>query len=147
MPIDSHAGEPCTIFGDGLQTRAFSHISDVAPTIARSIENHKTYNGTFNIGADKAYNVKELAEMVQMHMGKRTGVKHLDARQEVVHAFSHHSKARGILGYRPHVDLDEGIRRTAQWVKSAGPKKSKDFDRLEVQHNLPPSWRSIFKSG
>jgi len=136
-------GEPCTVFGDGLQTRAFSHISDVAPIIARSVEKREAYNETFNIGADKACSVKKLAEVVQKHMGKVTGIKHLEARQEVTHAFSDHSKARRILNYSPKVELDEGIGRTAQWVKSVGPKKSKDFDHIEVQFNLPPIWRSI----
>jgi UDP-glucose 4-epimerase len=140
-------GEPCTIFGDGLQTRAFSYISDVAPIIARSIENHAAYNETFNIGADQAYSVNELAEAVQRHMGKQTGIKRLEARKEVIHAISDHNKARRILGYSTQVDLNEGIRRTVQWGKGVGPKKSRNFYRLEVYLNLPPSWRSIVDTG
>jgi UDP-glucose 4-epimerase len=136
-------GKPCTIFGNGLQTRAFSHISDVAPIIARSLENPEAYNETFNIGADKAYTVNELAEVVQKRMGKQTGVRHVDAREEVIHAFSDHGKARRILGHRTQVDLDEGIRRMAQWAKRVGSKKARHFDRIEVQRNLPPSWRAI----
>jgi UDP-glucose 4-epimerase len=136
-------GQPCTIFGDGLQSRAFSHISDIAPIIARSIENHEAYNETFNIGADKAYSVKELAEVVQKHMGRRTGVKHLDAREEVVHALSDHSKASRIFGYSAQVNLNEGIRRMAEWAKSVGSKESKHFDGIEVHHNLPASWRTV----
>ena len=119
-------GQPCTIFGDGLQTRAFSYISDVAPIIAQSINNPKAYNETFNVGADKAYTVKELAQVVQKHMGKQTGVKHLDPRKEVVHAFSDHSKAHNILGYDAKVDLDEGIRRTTERVKNAGARETKE---------------------
>ncbi|MEX2215871.1 MAG: NAD-dependent epimerase/dehydratase family protein [Phycisphaeraceae bacterium] len=137
--------QPCTVFGDGLQTRAFSYISDVAPIIAQSIDNPKAYNQSFNVGADKAYTVKELAQVVQKHMGKETGVKHLDPRKEVVHAFSDHSKAHDILGYEAKVDLNEGIRRTTEWVKSVGPKRSKDFEGIEVERNLPPSWRSVVK--
>lgn len=137
--------QPCTVFGDGLQTRAFSYISDVAPVIARSINVPAAYNQTFNVGADKAYSVKELAQVVQKHMGKQTGVKHLDPRKEVVHAFSDHSKAHNILGYTSKVDLDEGIARTTKWVKSVGPKKSKDFEGIEVERNLPPSWRSVVR--
>ena len=140
-------GKPCTIFGDGLQTRAFSHITDVAPIIARSIENPESYNETFNIGADKAYSVNELAEIVQKHMDKRTGITHLDARDEVVDAFSDHSKAHRILGYSAQVDLDEGVRRMAQWAKSMGSKKSKDFDHIELPHHLPSTWRKIVNFG
>ena len=140
-------GAPCTIFGDGLQTRAFSHISDVAPIIARSIENPDAYNETFNIGADNAYSVNELAEIVQKQMDTRTGVIHVDARDEVIHAFCDHSRARRVLGYRAQVDLNEGVRRMAQWAKSIGSKKSKDFDHIEVPRYLPSSWRGIVNSG
>ena len=47
-------------------------------------------------------------------MDKRPGIMHLDARDEVVHAFSDHSKAHRILGYSAQVDLNEGVRRMAR---------------------------------
>src|ERR1700746_1577288 len=55
-------GKPMTIFGDGEQRRAFSHISDVAPIIARCIERRPAYNRVFNIGADVPYSVNVLAQ-------------------------------------------------------------------------------------
>ena len=63
-------GKKLTIFGDGSQTRAFSHIDDVAPVIAQSVNNKKSYNEIFNIGADKPYSVKELATMVCDSFGR-----------------------------------------------------------------------------
>src|SRR5260370_31407178 len=45
-------GEPMTIFGDGTQIRAFTHIDDVAPIIAECIDYPKPRNETFNVGAD-----------------------------------------------------------------------------------------------
>src|SRR5437879_6917934 len=48
-------GLPCTIFGDGSQTRAFTHISDVAPVIAQSALDPQAYGEVFNIGADTPY--------------------------------------------------------------------------------------------
>src|SRR5438477_2528935 len=49
------AAEELTVFGDGTQTRAFSHVADVAPIIAKSIERSDAYNEIYNIGADKPY--------------------------------------------------------------------------------------------
>ena len=46
-------GQPLTVFGDGMQTRAFSYIDDVAPIIAVSPEVEKTAGEVFNIGADR----------------------------------------------------------------------------------------------
>src|SRR5271170_3955706 len=43
-------GQPCTIFGDGSQTRAFSYIGDIAPAIARSVNLPEAYNQVFKIG-------------------------------------------------------------------------------------------------
>jgi UDP-glucose 4-epimerase len=45
-------GEPMTIFGDGTQVRAFTHISDVAPMIASAVDVRAARNEIFNIGAD-----------------------------------------------------------------------------------------------
>ena len=45
-------GIPLTVYGDGLQTRAFSYIDDVAPYIAKSVDIEKAYNQIFNIGGD-----------------------------------------------------------------------------------------------
>src|SRR5688572_20927672 len=59
-------GEPLTIFGDGTQTRAFSHVSDVAPIIAEAIDEPRAHGQTFNIGADRPYSLNELGEAVSL---------------------------------------------------------------------------------
>ena len=87
-------GQPMTVFGDGLQTRAFSHVDDVAPVIARSPLVPAAYNEVFNIGADTPYTILQLAEEIAAAFGKPADVKHLPARNEVVHAFSDHSQVR-----------------------------------------------------
>ncbi|MGD9318281.1 MAG: NAD-dependent epimerase/dehydratase family protein, partial [Anaerolineae bacterium] len=48
-------GKPMTVFGDGLQTRAFSYIDDVAPHIANSVNVAEAYGEVINIGADEPY--------------------------------------------------------------------------------------------
>ena len=53
--------EPMTVFGDGLQTRAFSHIDDVAPVIAGRRWSRPPANEVFNVGADQPYTILELA--------------------------------------------------------------------------------------
>jgi UDP-glucose 4-epimerase len=134
-------GEPCTIFGDGTQTRAFSHIADVAPVIARSAWNPKAQGQTFNVGADTAYTVVDLANMVQKAMGKQTGVRNLDARNEVLHAYSSHQKAHDLLGASASVSLEDGLCRMARWAWQAGPRSSKKFEGIEVERGLPAGWR------
>ena len=70
-----------TIFGDGQQTRAFSYVGDVAPLIARAIEQPAAYNEVFNIGADQPTTVNELATLVARAMGVPPAITHLEAAQ------------------------------------------------------------------
>src|SRR5882724_11077908 len=90
-------GKPLTLFGDGNQTRAFSYINDVAPYIARSVDVPAAYNEVFNIGADKEYTVNELARVIMNEMGVQGELRYLPARNEVVNAYSDHSKAKKIF--------------------------------------------------
>jgi UDP-glucose 4-epimerase len=134
-------GRPLTIFGDGGQTRAFTHIDDVAPVIARSIERKEAWGETFNVGADRPYTVKELAETVGRAMGVRPEIQHLPARLEVKHAYSSHDKVRRIFSDLVRdVSLEEGVSRMAAWVRGHGSRKSRDFEGIEIRKNLPPSW-------
>lgn len=140
-------GQPMTVFGDGLQTRAFSYISDVAPVIAEAIERPEAYGQVFNVGADVPYSVLQLAETVANAMGVKPDIRHLDARNEVVHAFSSHDRVQSVFGdLISNVDLEEGVGRMAEWVKSVGAQKGKPFKNIEVFKNLPPSWRALSES-
>jgi len=133
-------GKPMTFFGDGSQTRAFSYIGDIAPVIARSVYERHAYNQTFNVGADKPYSVNHLAQVVASAMGMECRVELLEARKEVVHAFSSHAKAQEVFGVQPQTPLEEGVERMVEWAKSAGPRRSKDFENIEIEKNLPTSW-------
>lgn len=132
--------KPLTIFGDGMQTRSFSFIDDVAPYIAKSVEIRDAYNQVFNIGADQPYTVKHLAEVVCESMGVRPDVRFLPARNEVLNAFSSHHKARHIFGINHSVSLEEGIAKMAAWAKAAGARPSQKFTNVEVIKNMPGVW-------
>jgi UDP-glucose 4-epimerase len=134
-------GKPMTIFGDGSQTRAFSYIDDVAPYIAHSIEVPEAYNEVFNIGADRAYGVNYLAQTVADAFGVTPEIRYLQARNEVTHAFSDHSKFQRVFGQMPIVELEEGISRMALWAKRVGARKSEDFKEIEIYRNLPQGWQ------
>jgi UDP-glucose 4-epimerase len=135
-------GKPCPIFGTGEQTRAFSHISSVAPVIANSILSPKVYNQIFNIGADTPYSVLELSHAVQKAMGTNTGTISLPKRKEVLHAFSDHSKVRRMFYCKPDISLELGLHQMAKWVRIAGARKGKSFDEIEIYQGLPLSWRN-----
>lgn len=136
-------GKPMPVFGDGLQTRAFSHIADVAPIIADAPLVDGARNEIFNVGADKAYTIMELALTIADAFGVEPDIQHLEARNEVVHAFSDHAKVQRVFGLGEPVALQDGIVRMARWVQERGPREQLEFPgEIEVLTNLPPSWRA-----
>ena len=134
-------GKQLTIFGDGTQTRAFSYIDDVAIPIAKCVNIPEAYNQVFNIGADKPYTVNELAEVVSREFGVEPNIKHLNARNEVMHAYSDHTKAHKVFGDPTGIDLQEGIRRMAEWARRVGARQSQEFDNIEITEKLPDGWQ------
>ncbi|HEY9071248.1 MAG TPA: NAD-dependent epimerase/dehydratase family protein [Candidatus Ozemobacteraceae bacterium] len=139
-------GKPLTVFGDGSQTRAFSHIDDVAPIIAKCIDIPEARNQVFNIGADRPVSVNELARAVMAAMGMHGEVGHLPARNEVVHAYASHEKARRVFGITSDpVGLEDGLAGMAAWAKQAGARTGKPFEGVEIEKNLPPSWQKFLK--
>lgn len=136
-------GEPMTVFGDGTQQRAFTHIDDVAPIIASSGELPTARNQVFNVGADVPYTVNELAEIIAHAMGYPCKVNHLDARNEVKIAFSDHSEAERVFGTRKKTSLREGVAKMAAWVREHGARESNVFEGVEVLKNMPASWAKV----
>jgi UDP-glucose 4-epimerase len=139
-------GEPMSVFGDGSQQRAFTHINDVAPVIAASVDFPGARNELFNVGADQPYTVNELAQVVADAMGKKCNVLHLDARNEVKIAFSDHSRAERVFGERKKTTLEAGIGTMAEWVRQHGARESNVFEDIEIAKNLPKSWASVAKT-
>jgi UDP-glucose 4-epimerase len=135
-------GGPMTIFGDGLQTRAFSHVDDVAPIIARAPFVQGAENSVFNVGSDAATTVLELAHQVAKQFEIEPQIQYLKARPEVLHAVSSHARVRAVFAPPPPIPLNEGICRMAEWVRSRGPTRPVSFEALELTRNLPTSWRS-----
>jgi len=135
-------GEPLTIFGNGLQTRAFSHIDDVAPIIADSIKKkRKAYNQVFNIGADKPYSINELIEEISGVFNVTVDIDYLVARNEVEHAYSDHSKIKQYFNLKKETSLVTGLKKMAKWAKKSGIRKSPKFKNIEIVQNLPESWK------
>ena len=137
-------GKKLTVFGDGMQTRAFSHIDDVAPIIAKSVEMPQAYNEVFNIGADTPYTVKELTTLVCDAFGVSEQIEYLEARNEVVHAYSNHDKVHKFFGHMiKNITLKDGIERMVADAKEKGPRTGEKFKNIEVEKNMPPAWTKL----
>ena len=134
-------GQPLSVFGDGLQTRAFTHVDDVAQLIAECVTNEAAKNQVFNVGSEEPRTVLDVAQAVNAAFGVEAKVNHLPARNEVVHAFSSSERCNAVFGERTTISLEEGINRMSKWAKQQGPRETPPFAGIEVERNLPPSWR------
>lgn len=100
----------------------------------------------FNIGSDEPATVNELATAVGEVMETETNINHLDQREEVVHAYSDHSKFNAVFNPKPSTSLKDGLAKTAAWVRNHGARESSTFDNIEIEKNLPKSWQKKDKN-
>jgi len=110
-------GEPCTIFGTGMQTRDFVYVEDVALAFVASIENGD--GKLFNIGTgietsiQHLYKEMALAVGIDIDPGKEAG-----RSGEIERSSLDPSRAEKILGWKPKTSLRDGIRSTLGWFES-----------------------------
>jgi nucleoside-diphosphate-sugar epimerase len=104
-------GCPLTVYGDGLQTRDFVSVHDVVSALLACMENSRADGEVFNIGTGKAVTVNELAETVLSLTGLNLGIRHEKPRAgDIEQSFADISKAQGVLGFKPRVSLEDGLR-------------------------------------
>lgn len=137
----SLAGENISVYGDGKQTRAFSDIKYYMEPFAKLMQTSEC--DLFNIGADKEYQLLEIAHMVQRvagEFGLRPGIEHLESRLEVKDAFCNHDKAKTKLGFQDKTDIESTIREMFVWAKTQPVRETKRMP-YEVEKGIYSFWK------
>jgi UDP-glucose 4-epimerase len=110
--------EPIEIWGDGSVTRDYVYIGDVAEAFARAV----TYDGpksVFNVCSGTGTSLNELISVIERVLGRGVARRHLPGRAfDVPVSVLANALARQELGWAPQVPLEEGIRRTAEWIRT-----------------------------
>ena len=110
------AGEETAIFGDGEQTRDFVHVDDIVSALLAA----PGRGGVFNVGSGAATSVAELHERCRAVTGDDRPPRVEPAREgDIRHSMLDVSLAERELGWRPQVGLDEGLRRTWEWIQAS----------------------------
>ena len=111
-------GEPLTIFGDGSQTRSFCYVSDLVDGLYRLMQSDERY--PVNLGNPEEMTILEFAERIRVLTGSKSRIIHEQLPQDDPKQRKPDiSKARRILSWEPRVPLDEGLRQTIQYFRTA----------------------------
>jgi len=111
-------GEPLTIFGDGSQTRSFCYVSDLVDGLYRLMQSDERY--PVNLGNPEEMTILEFAERIRVLTGSKSRIIHEQLPQDDPKQRKPDiSKARRILAWEPRVPLDEGLRQTVQYFRTA----------------------------
>lgn len=117
-------GKPLTIFGDGLQTRDYVYVGDVARAVFLGAIHDlpaaaRVDARAFNVGTGVGTSVIDLARLLQEAAGSTVATVFAPKRPgEQQESFLDASKARAQLGWEPVVTLSEGLARTFAWSES-----------------------------
>ncbi len=116
--VQALLGRDITVFGDGLQTRAFCYVDDLIDGLVRLMNSPDDVTGPINIGNPKEFTILELASLVIELTGSRSRVVHRprpqdDPRQRRPDI----SKAHDLLKWAPQTPLREGLIKTIAYFE------------------------------
>ncbi len=110
-------GRPCTIYGDGTQTRDFVFVDDVVSAFVAA--GNKGSGELINVSSGEELSVNELFARLKELTSARYEPVYAGARPgELERIVVDPSKAAEELGWRPAVDLNEGLKQTVAWFRS-----------------------------
>src|SRR5262249_3962248 len=115
------SGKPLTIFGDGLQTRDYVHVADVASAIFRVATGPLPAPGgvnerAYNVGTGVATSVIDLANTLLTAAGSSSKIEFAPKRPgELQDSCLNVDKARSVLGWAPRMSLADGLANTFAW--------------------------------
>ena len=111
-------GETLKIYGSGEQTRDLLYVEDCADFIVRAGYSDAANGEILNAGLGSDIDINRLADMVAGGRADIEHVPHIHPQSEIMRLCSDWQKAKRVLGWEPKVSLEEGLRRTEEWIRS-----------------------------
>ena len=109
-------GEPLTVYGDGSQTRSFCYVDDLIDGIVRMFE--RGTDDPTNLGNPHEFTVHQLAERVLALTGSKSKIVERPLPEDDPRVRRPDiTRARATLDWEPRVELDEGLRRTIEYLR------------------------------
>ncbi|HMB49327.1 MAG TPA: NAD-dependent epimerase/dehydratase family protein [Natronoarchaeum rubrum] len=112
-------GEAPALYGDGAQTRDFTHVSDIVRGLVLAAEHR--LDGVYNLGTGEAYDFNTVVDLINDELGTDVEPEYVEnpiPEDVYVHdTCADPSKMREATGWEPQIDFEEGIRRVCEQYK------------------------------
>lgn len=117
-------GSAPVVFGDGEQSRDFTYVDNVVDISLRACEASGASGKVFNGGTGLRITLNDVLKLLGQITGSTVRAKYDQPRSgDILHSQADIQVARQVLGYRPAVDFEEGLRRTWKWYSEAFVRK------------------------
>lgn len=117
--VQALTGRPITLYGSGEQTRSFCHVSDLVDGLIRLMRTEDEVTGPVNLGNPGEFTVRELADVILRLTRSRSELVHKPLpADDPVKRRPDISRAQTLLGWQPHVPLEQGLKRMIGYFKA-----------------------------
>ena len=124
------AGRPITVYGDGTQSRCFSHVLDVVGALMKLMDHPSAVGQVFNIGSTEEVTIAAIAEMIRIRTNSRSEIvlvpyseAYEEGFEDMPRRIPDLSKVSALIGYRPARTLDQILEDVIAFCK-AGPRSN-----------------------
>jgi UDP-glucose 4-epimerase len=119
------AGRIPTIYGDGLQTRDFTYVSNVVQVLLKAASAPNVSGQVYNVGTGRKITLLDLVSTLNQLLGTNLAPRHESERAgDIRHSRADISRTRRDLGYEPEIGFEEGLRQTLQWFREESTAKT-----------------------
>ncbi|OAI47795.1 nucleotide sugar epimerase [Planctomycetaceae bacterium SCGC AG-212-F19] len=117
------AGQPITVFGDGMQVRGNTYVSDCVAATVAALE--ALPGETYNVGGGEAVNVWDVIHKLEAITGRRAVIRQEPARPgDQRYTSADTGKLLRHLGWQPQIGLDEGLARQVAWQQGEAERQA-----------------------
>jgi UDP-glucuronate 4-epimerase len=113
------AGKSIPVFGDGTTRRDYTYVDDIISGVVAATEYDGSDYEVFNLGESRTVELRELISLLEKELDTHAVIDRQPAQPgDVPQTFADIDKARGLLGYNPQTQIEEGNPRFIEWFRT-----------------------------